>query len=256
MGVIVRPGDTIWAVLLLALSLVVLLAALILLRRKKVGAAIRTLPVFQKLGREVGYAAERGGTIHLALGSGGLNGGDVIMSLAGLEVLEALADDIVSYHLPVIVTVGDPTLLPIAQDVLRRAYERKDLSDLYDPTQVRFIAPTPLAYAGGAAQVVSAEGVTTNVMAGSFGAEVSLIANAATGSGLSQFAAVADPQAIGALYPTTDQLAIGEELYAAGAQMTQEKRYVVSLLVEDVLRILLVLSILLVSVLAFVRGGI
>jgi hypothetical protein len=220
-----------------------------------VGAAIRTLPVFQQLGREVGYAAERGGTIHLALGNGGLNGGDVIMSLAGLQVLEALADDIVSYHLPIVVTVGDPTLLPIAQDVLRRAYERGGLSDLYEPTQVQFVAPTPLAYAGGAAQVVSAKDVTTNVLAGSFGAEVALLTDAAARNGLSQFAAAADPQAIGALYPATDRLAIGEELYAAGAQMTDEKRYRVSLVVEDVLRVLLILSILLVSVLAFLRGG-
>jgi len=242
------------AILLLTLSGLVLVALLILRGRRGPRPTIRPLPAFQDLRDETGRTAERGGTIHIALGSGGLNGEDAVSSLAGLQMVEALAGDAISCSVQPIITVGDPTLLPLAQDVLRRAYERRGLTERYNSDQVRFVAPSPVAYAAGAANVVAAEDVTTNVMAGAFGAEVSLIADAGARRTLPQLAAVAAPCAIGALYPTTDHLAVGEELYAAGAYTTGERHYLVSLVAQDVLRVVLVLAILGAAVLALVGG--
>jgi hypothetical protein len=231
------------AILLLVLSGFVLLVLLILRGRKGPDPQIRPLPAFQDLWDETGVAAESGGAIHIALGSGGLSGEDAVTSLAGLQVLEALADAAVSYT-PPIVTVGDPTLLPLAQDTLRRAYERNGLAALYDPGRVRFVAPSAVAYAAGAAHVVATESITASTMYGAFGAEVSLITDAGARRDLPQLAAAAAPHALGALYPAIDRLAVGEELYAAGAQMTGERRYLVSLVAQDVLRVILVLVIL------------
>ena len=80
------------AVLLLALSGLVFLVLLILRGRKGPAPQIRPLPAFQDLRGETGYAAESGGAIHIALGSGGLSGEDAATSLAGLQVVQALAD--------------------------------------------------------------------------------------------------------------------------------------------------------------------
>ncbi len=241
-----------WATISLALSLLVLglvLAAQWLLRRRREPLpAIRPLPAFQDLQNEVKRAAEHGKPIHIALGSGGLGGEDTITSLAGLQVVEALVDAAVAYDVPPIVTVGDPTLLPLAQDVLRRAYERRDLAELYQPSLVRFVAPTPVAYAAGAAHEIAVEDVMTNVIVGHFGPEVSLIADAGARLGLHQLAAAAAPTAVGALYPITARLAVGEELYAAGAQMTGERRYLIGLTAQDILRVMLVIAILLLAV--------
>ena len=231
------------AIFLLVLSGFVLLVLLILRGRKGPAPQVRPLPAFQDLWGETGVAAESGGAIHIALGSGGLSGDDAVTSLAGLQVLESLADAAVSYP-PPIVTVGDPTLLPLAQDTLRRAYERNGLAALYNPGRVRFVAPSPVAYAAGAAHVVATENITASTMYGAFGAEVSLITDAGARRDLPQLAAAAAPLALGALYPAIDRLAVGEELYAAGAQMTGERRYLVSLVAQDVLRVVLVLVIL------------
>lgn len=242
------------AILLLAVSGLILMGLLILRGRKGPRPQVRPLPAFQDLVDETGYAAESGGAIHIALGSGGLNGEDAMMSLAGLQVVEALADMAVSYNTPPVITVGDPTLLPLAQDILRRAYERKGIAELYNPGSVRFVAPSPVAYAAGAAHVVATENVTASMTGGAFGAEVSLIADAGARRDLPQLAAAADPRALGALYPATDRLAVGEELYAAGAQMTGERRYLVSLVAQDVLRVVLALAILGLAALAFLGG--
>ena len=247
-------GAHVGAILLLALSALVLIALLILRGRKGPRPTIRPLPAFQDLRDEIGHAAERGGTLHIALGSGGLNGEDAVTSLAGLQVVETLANVAISYNVPPIITVGNPTLLPLAQDLLRRAYERHGLAERYDPGRVHFIAPSPVAYASGAANVAAAESVTANVMTGAFGAEVSLIADAGARRDLPQLAAVAAPHAVGALYPVTGRLAVGEELYAAGAYTTGERRYLSSLMAQDILRVILVLIILGAAVLALVGG--
>jgi len=241
----------VWATLFLVLSALVLGIQAILRGRRGPRPAIRPLPAFQDLRDEIKRAAESGGIIHIALGNGGLNEEDAVTSLAGLQLVEALADAAVAYNVPPIITVGDPTLLPLAQDTLRRAYERRDIADLYKPDRVQFVAPSPVAYAAGAANVVTAAGVTASVIIGAFGAEVSLITDAGAQRNLPLFAAVAAPRAIGALYPATDRLAVGEELYAAGAQMTEKRRYLVSLVAQDILRVFLILFILGAAALAF-----
>lgn len=213
---------------------------------------IRPLASFQDLRSETGRAAEGGGTIHIAIGNGGLIGEDAVTSMAAFEVVEELADTAVLYNAPPIITVGDPTLLPLAQDTLRRAYERHGLLKRYNPDQVRFIAPSPTAYAAGAANIVMTEDVMSNAMIGAFGPEVSLITEAGTRRNLPQLAAAAAPDALGALYPTTDRLAAGEELYAAGAQMTEKKRYTISLQAQDILRLVLAGFIAMIAALALV----
>jgi hypothetical protein len=122
----------------------------------------------------------------------------------------------------------------------------------YNPDQARFIAPSPVAYAAGAASVVMTENVMSNAMIGAFGPEVSLLVDAGARRDLPQLAAAASPDAIGVLYPATDRLAVGEELYAAGAQMVEKRRYTISLQAQDVLRLILVGFIAIIAVLAFV----
>lgn len=228
---------------LLFTSLLILLVMLILRGKKGPSPLVRPLRAFRDIHTEVGYAAESGSAIHIALGNGGMYGEDTITSLAGLQAVESLVDTAVSYNAPPIITVGDPTLLPLAQDILRRAYERNGTPETYNPNYVRFIAQSPVAYAAGAAHTVATEHVTTNLMAGAFGSEVSLIADAGARRDLPQLAAAAAPVAIGALYPITDRLAVGEELYAAGAQMTEKRPYLVSLVTQDILRIIVVIAI-------------
>jgi hypothetical protein len=211
---------------------------------------IRPLTSFQDLRSETGRAAEGGGTIHIAIGNGGLIGENAVTSMAALEVLEELADTAVLYNAPPIITVGDPTLLPLAQDILRRAYERHGLVRRYNLDQVRFVAPSPVAYAAGAASVVMTEDVMSNAMIGAFGSEVSLITDAGARRNLPQLAAAAALDALGALYPATDRLAVGEELYAAGAQMTEKRRYTISLQAQDFLRLALAAFIAMAATLA------
>jgi hypothetical protein len=242
------------AIFFLLFGALVLLLLTILYRRKEVQPHLREVAGLRGLQKEVGRAAESGRPIHIALGNGALRSGDTITSLAGLQVLEGLVEAAVAYDAAPIVTVGAPTLLPLAQDTLRRAYERRQALELYDPSQVRFVAPSPVAYAAGANPVGAAEETVATVAAGAYGFEVSLIAESSARRRVRQWGAVASPQAIGALYPATDRLAVGEELYAIGAQVTEKDRYTTSLVAEDILRFVVGLAIIGAAVVAFVAG--
>jgi hypothetical protein len=252
MSNLLSPGAG--AILILLLGALTPIALSALRRYRGVDLQLRELPAFKDLRRELGRAVESGKPIHFALGSGALGSGDTITSLAALQVLEGLVDTAASYDAPPIITVGDPTLLPLAQDVLRRAYERRQITELYDPGQVRFVAPSSLAYAAGALPAGAPEDVTVTVTVGAFGSEASLIADGSSRRGTPQLTAVDAPQAIGALYPAIDRLAVGEDLYAIGAQVTEEEKYVISLMAEDVLRFVLVLAILGAAALALIGG--
>jgi hypothetical protein len=188
-------------------------------------------------------AAEAGRPLHLGLGFGGIGGSRTATSLAGLQVLEGIADAAVAYSTPPVVTVGDPTLMLLAQDVLRRASGRIGAPERYDPASVRFVAADPVVYALGASDVVSHDRVMGNVLAGAYGEEVSFIT--AGGMGMRQMAAADQLRAVSALYPADTFLAVGEELYAAGARLSRLPRYLASLKVQDLLRLVVIVLLLL-----------
>jgi hypothetical protein len=234
----------------LLLLVVAFLLLVMLTAQARAGRApnIRPLPTFDELSTDLGRAAESGSPIHVTIGSGGLNGRHGLTSLAALQVLEGLVDEAVAYGTPPVVTVGDPTLLPLAEDVIRRAFVRRGILERYDPTTVRFVTDQPIVYAAGAADFIAHERTYSVLLAGHLGEEAALIANAAEKLGRPQSAAVDHLRAVGALYPTGARLGVGEELYAGAARLTGLPRYLASLQVQDLLRILLVVVIVLAAI--------
>ncbi len=243
---------TTWAILFFSAGAVVLIALTVLRDRGWTAPELREIDGLKTLREELALAAESGRPLHITLGTGELGGTNTASSLAGLQVLEGLVDEAVSYGVAPIVTVGDATLVPLAQDTLRRAYKRSGTLEFYDPSRVRFVAPWSLAYAAGAIPAGAPEDVAGIVAVGAFGSEASLLADLSDRRGVPKAAAVDAPQAIGALYPATERLAVGEDLYAAGAQLSEKEEYATGLIAQDVLRILLTLIILSLAAVALV----
>ncbi len=231
----------VFALLLILLALVFLVLSWALARRRR-PPYVRPLSAFDQIPGELGRAAEAGRPLHLGLGLGGIGGKRTATSLAGLQVLEGIADAAVAYSTPPTVTVGDPTLLLLAQDVLRRASSRMGVPERYESAQVRFVATDPVVYALGAADVVRHDRVMGNVLAGAFGEEVALIA--AGGVGMRQMAAADQLRAASALYPADTLLAVGEEFYAGGARLSRLPHYLASLKAQDLLRLVIVVLLL------------
>jgi hypothetical protein len=235
------------AFVLLLLLLPILFFLSFRVRAGKAGE-LRPLPGVEELAGAVGRSAETGRALHVSVGVAGIGGPQTAETWAGLTILSELADEAASCNTPLIVTVADPTVLPLAQEVLWRAYLRNGNPEDYDPTQVRFIAPNPLAYSAGVAGLLLWEPLMANVMVGTFGDEVLLMGEVGARAGVRQVAGTANPQALPLVVATADRALIGEEIFAGGAYMARQPLQVASLLVQDWARWAIAVAIVLVAV--------
>lgn len=235
---------------LASISIIVIVTLLLLLlaRLRRTGRAVnlRPLPGFTALEGQVGRAIESGSRLHITLGRASLASLFSPSSIAALTVLDRMAKEGGANGTPPLVTVGEGTLLPAAQDSLRAAYSQIDRTSEFEPGVAQFIASdlNPFAYAGGVTAVIQQNRVSSSAMVGHFGSEVAVMATAASRQGIDQIVGTDDPVALALAWPLTDNLLIGEELLAAGAYLEGNPAQVASLQAQDILRLLVILVIL------------
>ncbi|MGD2206655.1 MAG: hypothetical protein PVH17_07740 [Anaerolineae bacterium] len=236
------------AVVILLLILPILFFLTFRVKAGKTGE-LRPLSGIEHLSDFVGRSAETGHPLHVSVGVAGLGGAASAETWAGLILLQQLADETAACDAPLVVTVADPTVLPVAQDILRRAYIRHGNPEGYDPTQVRFIAPDPTVYAAGVMGLLEREPMSGNVMVGSFGDEYLLMGETGARREVRQVVGAADPQTLALVYASADETLVGEEMFAGGAYTSRLPIQIGSLLTEDWARWALVIAIIVVAAL-------
>lgn len=205
---------------------------------------LRSIPAFDALRGLTARAIEAGRTLHVSLGLGGIIGDVTADSLAGLTVLEYLADQSAAAGVPPTVTLADPTLLPLAQDVMRRPHGADREGAARAVRHVRWIAPEPAAYAAGVMGILGGEGVDANVMIGAFGDEYLLMGEAAARREIAHVGGASDPNVLPFVFATADETLLGETMYAAGAYLSGRAWHVGSLLAQDFMRWIIVIVII------------
>lgn len=251
MGVLVNLLEASGIEPLAALMLVVLLVFLFFLlfadKRVRFGfrPTLRPLPGFALLDGFAGQAVETGRTLHVSMGTRGIGGASTADTMAGLMALERLAEQAVATGLKLVITVSDPSLLPIAQDTLRRAYERRGYPQGYNPEHLRYIAPDAIAYAAGVMRILEREDVVANAMIGGFGDEFLLMGENGARKGIQQVGGASSPETLPLVYISMDEALLGEEIYAGGAYLSSKPSHLGSLLAQDWLRSAIILAIIL-----------
>lgn len=233
----------------LALILFLLLLLILLswqIRRGSMQVTLRPLLPYRWLGGQVGRAVESGQKLHISLGQAGLTGPATPTSIAASQFLTTLAKDSCANNTPPIVTVGNGTLLPLAENQIRNAYAASDRLYQYNPDHVQFIAQTEdnFAFAAGITSELAQNRVLSHILAGRYGAEIGIIGGAANRHHIEQMIATDDPTALAISTAVTDNLIIGEELFAAGAYLEQEPAQLASLQVQDIMRWIIALALI------------
>jgi len=150
-------------------------------------------------------------------------------------------------------STASPLVLPIAQEMLRQAWEAAGYPQEYRPEQVRFIAQDRNAYAIGAADLVSHEGVNTSVLLGHFAEEYLLLGEPGARSGVEQVAGTGQAHTLPFMITTAREVVMGEEIFAAGAYLTGRIAHMASVVAQDDMRLLIILIILAGALLATLR---
>jgi hypothetical protein len=240
---------------MLALGVLILASVLLLvfiLWRRRSPAALRPIAAFEQLNRAVGLAVENGTRLHFSLGRGSLFPARGASALAGLAMLRRLSERTSVSDNPPIVTSGDASLAILSQDTLQSGYRAAGAEEQYRFTTGRLAGLTPLSYAAGAMPTVHDENVSANVFIGDFGPEAALLTEAAERQNSTLIASSDNLAAQSIFYASAQEPLIGEELFAAGAYVGAGPAHEASLNVQDVLRWLVVLSILIGSLLKIV----
>ncbi|MBN1314135.1 MAG: hypothetical protein JXA42_01660 [Anaerolineales bacterium] len=209
--------------------------------------SIRPIRALQNLPFLTSQAVESGQKIHVSVGTGGISDIKTASTLAGLATLDYLAERGCGSGSPPSVTIADPMVLPAAQDSLRRAYVHHNRPDEFKLTQAEMIAPQPFAYATGAFTRLNSENIIANVMLGSFGPEVLLMAESGEQMGATQIAGADNPEAMAMLIATVDEPIIGEEIFAVSAYLNHLPAHLASLRTQDVMRLGIVAIIIIAS---------
>ena len=246
--------------LIITLSIIVVVIVLILILARRQGdgktPALRPFSAHVALKGQVGRAVESASRLHISLGRGSLIGAASPVSLAGMSILDSLAKDGCANDTPPITTVGDGTLLPIADNHIRFASELSGGSNRLPSGTIQFVANQndSFTYAGGVTSVMQQEKILGNILVGQFGQEIGIITEVAGRNQINQVIGSDDPLALAIATTATDDLMIGEELLASPAYFEGTSHQIASLQVQDVLRVIVGLAILGTAVYKLVSG--
>lgn len=240
----------------LGLGLVILFLALMLIfsaaARRRPELHLRDLPAFQRLSQAIGIAVEAGRRLHVGLGVGEFNHLPAGSALVGLRLLDRVARTASISDQPAIATSGEGTIGLLSQDTIQSAFESIGAAGSYDPSLGQVTGVTPFSYAAGAAQVIHSQQVAVTVLAGHFGSEAALIAEAAEQTGGVSLGGSDSLTAQAVLAVSAQELLLGEELYAAGAYLNAGPLHTASLRAQDFVRWVLIGLILAGAALKFV----
>jgi hypothetical protein len=201
---------------------------------------LREIPAFLRLKRAIGLAVESGQRLHISLGHGGIDGTRGASGLVGLSVIQRVSRAASISDKPPIATSGEAGLAILSQDVLHASYRAVNAENRYDAALGQLTGLTPLSYTAGALPAIYDQQVSVNLLLGSFGSEVGLLADAAERTGSLTIGGSDNLPAQAVLFASTKEPLVGEELFAAGAYLQVNPMHASSLIAQDVLRWVLI----------------
>lgn len=230
---------------LLAITVLLTVVLMIYITQAKKGKKffIRRIAGLEAIDEAVGRATEMGRPVHFSPGIATLSEEAAAQTLAGLSVLGYVSRLSAKYDTDLIVTNRMPEVLPITEEVVRQNYLTEGKPESYNPDNIRFLSDEQFAYAAGCMGIMAREKVAANIMMGAFWAESLIFAEGGFVSGSIQVAGTANTHQLPFFIAACDYCLIGEELFAAGAYLSQDPMQVAGIKVQDLGKIAAIILI-------------
>ena len=233
---------------ILSFGLIVIIAAA---GRNLPGRQLREIAAFTRLRRAVSLAVEVGSRLHVSLGRGNLIDVQNAAALTGLVIADRIARAASVSDRPPVATTGEGSLGVLAQDTLKSVYRTLGVESQYDPASAQVTGLTPYSYAAGCLPVIQDGQVSMSLLSGHFGGEAALIAEAAERSAGLVIGGSDNLPGQAVLFAVAQEPLIGEEVFAGGAYLGAGVIHESSLRMQDILRWLLVIVIILGAIFQF-----
>ena len=223
----------------------VFIAAVILYRifsaKKGKQLWIRRIPGLNAVEEAIGRATEMGKPVVMIPGISGFD----VVTLQALTIFSYITRKTARFgnaiHLPVI----DATVLTVAEEVLRNAYETEGVPERFNPDTVQFLSERQFAFASGVAGMIQREKAAAIFMFGSFFAESLIFAESGNQVGAIQIAGTDSTTQVPFFIAACDYTIIGDEFYAASAYLSREPTLLGSLVGQDFGKLMLMIIVVL-----------
>jgi hypothetical protein len=169
---------------------------------------------------------------------------DEIQTVAGLVILESVARLTAKYETPLTVPVSYPIPFTIAEEMVKGGYLHAGRPEQYPPDSVRFVSPEQFAYVAAITGIMMRDRPAAHIFMGAFYAESLMLAETGFATGAIQVAGTANVHQLPFFVVACDYTLIGEELYAASAYLSGEPKLVGSLKGADLMKLLVIATIL------------
>lgn len=237
-------------ILIVLLALAAFAIATQFVRRRRSSFPLRPIAAYTALPGMIGTAVESDRTVHLSLGGASLGGSSTITGLVAAELAYQSARRAALGARTPILTLSEPSALALGYSTLYRAYRERQRLDQLQPG-IRWLpaGPRSLVFAAGLTALMTDEHATEHVLGGSFGTELALPLDTASRRRNLTLAGSDQLEGQAVAYVLADYPLIGEELFAAGAYLSETASPLGAIVALDVLRWLLILGLLAASAL-------
>jgi len=238
---------------LLVIVLVEILVALFIARGGRYVPKIRKITGLEAIEEAVGRATEMGKPIAYTTGLGGIRDQYYYQTVAGLNILGYTAEMAAKYGAKLLYFPYDPTIMPMAYEVVEQGYIRAGKQEAFNPEDIIYLGGDQFPWAFGVLGSIYREGTAANIHMGPFWAESLILAEAGFYTGAIQVAGTANYHQIHFFVVASDYALIGEELMAAGAYLSKDPTQIGSLWGADFSK-LTVIALLIIGVILTAAG--
>jgi hypothetical protein len=234
-------------------SLIMAAVVIVVVNRIKGGSwipKIRRIAGLDAIEEAVGRATELGRPVHFSPGVHDITAQTAPQTFAGLQILSYVTKLCARYSTPIICTIMRPAVYPLARETVREAFVNEGKPEMFTEQSVRYLGEHDQAYAYGVYGLMRRERPAANIMMGGFdGTAVGFAENAAA-VGCIQVAGTAQLPQLPFFVASCDYTLIGEELYAAGAYLAQDKERLGAIVGQDLVKALAVALLILGTILS------
>ncbi len=174
--------------------------------------------------------------------------------LAGLTILSSVAKLTAEYETKLDVPVTRSLVMSNGREVVKEAYMSVGRPDLYHDDIVHYVTDEQFGYVAAVDGIMVREKPAACFYLGAFFAESLILAETGNHVGAIQIAGTAMPTQLPFFVAACDYTLIGEELFAASAYLSGDKRQIASLRGQDVGKLIAMGAILVGSALTTIGG--
>ena len=190
---------------------------------------IRRIAGLDAIDEAIGRATEMGRPVLFSPGISEFVPG----TFAAFAVMGHVAKLIAKFDSRLIVCNRNINVYPVTQSIVRQAYLEVGKPDAYRDEDVRFLTADQFGYAAGVVGVMNRENVAAMLLIGQFYAESLIFAEAGNNAGAIQVAGTDSVAQMPFFIVACDYCLIGEEIFAAGAYLSQDKVRVATMVAQD-----------------------